>query len=270
MFRKLRTYLLTIDFLRKNLYNGLKKGAVKMKILISVMFNENEGSYALQGNNIVHETINLLKADDGKHYIYIAPSGNVHKSNQDITYLLLVRAFSKGTVQVVSLIENPTYISKDDDEVKKATKLYGGKSLAELYKQNTGEHPDKDRCITFQAQNGIWMPKNLILISSLTQKIFFSKDTVVKYVKARVRNQSMRLYLSDKNTDDDSNDYKTIKELIDDALAENSTLWEPTVYKTVAETKTPNIEPTFMDIIGKADNELAFSNMFAYFFSKYP
>lgn len=231
-----------------------------MKILISVMFNENESSYALQGNNIVHETINLLKADDGKHYIYIAPSGIVQKcaqkGDQKINELLLVRAFSKGTVQVIARAEEPDY-KKDDIS---ALVKYGNQNLNKIFTNNTsnGEH-----YISFEVEK-LYQPTKLILITTGDKEIFDSDKVATSKIDARVRNQSLRLYLSGNDTDDDSDDYKKIKALIDD-----STLWKPAEYKTIAETEIPKVKPTFMDIIGKADNELAFSNLFAFFFSKY-
>lgn len=254
-----------------------------MKILISVMFNENEGSYALQGNNIVHETINLLKADDGNHYIYIAPHGNIPKSNKKIDYLLLVRAFSKGTVQVVSLIENLTYISETEDNQLKKQVTYGGKPLSEFYKENSGDDPENDRCITYKTQNHIWKPKSdkLILISN--DNLIGSSATVIT-IEPRIRNQSMRLFLTDKETRINIKDEgkredaikkaeskkKAWKLINDELIQKKKELFDETSLYTVAETDMPNVKPTFMDIIGKADNELAFSNMFAYFFSKYP
>lgn len=46
------------------------------EILINQMY---AGGFLEVGNNIGHEVINLFKADDGKNYVYVTPSGKVPK-----------------------------------------------------------------------------------------------------------------------------------------------------------------------------------------------
>lgn len=46
------------------------------EILINQMY---AGGFLEVGNNIGHEAINLFKADDGKNYVYVTPSGKVPK-----------------------------------------------------------------------------------------------------------------------------------------------------------------------------------------------
>ena len=71
-------------------------------ILISKMYNNNAGAYSNQGENIVHEAINLLCADNGNHYIYIVPRGTVDEKKDVDTVLLVRKASLPYTVEVIA------------------------------------------------------------------------------------------------------------------------------------------------------------------------
>ena len=53
-----------------NNINNENKSIKKDEILINNLYNSNPKAYANEGKNIVHEIINLFKANNGKHYIY--------------------------------------------------------------------------------------------------------------------------------------------------------------------------------------------------------
>ena len=42
-----------------------------------------------------HEIINLFKADNGRHYIYVNPYGTINEDAKDAHKVLLVRAISE-------------------------------------------------------------------------------------------------------------------------------------------------------------------------------
>ena len=163
------------------------------KILINVMFNENKGSYAVQEKNIVHEIINLFKADNGKNYIYITRDGKITKAaDQELDAILLVRAYCKGVVQVVALAKNVRYI--DGEREDSSSIEYGGRTLKDIFYCNTGNN---NFYVTFEAKK-VLVPKKLLLIASSEDETKeFPEFVDVTIIRKRIRNQSMRLYISD-------------------------------------------------------------------------
>ena len=55
-------------------------------------------------SNLGHEIINLYKADNGGHYLYLNSTGDFVKAHQGkIDYMLMVKYFCKGEVEVIAL-----------------------------------------------------------------------------------------------------------------------------------------------------------------------
>lgn len=53
-------------------------------------------------DNIGHEVINLFKADNGRHYLYLNSRGNLAKEHQGkISTMLFVKYYTKGEVEVI-------------------------------------------------------------------------------------------------------------------------------------------------------------------------
>ena len=72
--------------------------SVKGTILMVFMFR---GEYLK--DNLGHEIINLFKADDGNHYIYVNPWGHVNeKDHGKIDTILLVRHISNYQVEIIA------------------------------------------------------------------------------------------------------------------------------------------------------------------------
>ena len=72
--------------------------------LVSNLFNENNGAYATFGNNIVHETINFFKADDGYIYLYIPPRetiGNEYQKNDTKISLIITCGYGEKTLKIL-------------------------------------------------------------------------------------------------------------------------------------------------------------------------
>lgn len=227
-------------------------------ILVSNLFNENSGSFATFGENIVHETINFFRADDNKYYVYIPPRGtigNEYISQVDNMSILITCGYGEKTLKVLYYIENLEYINGNGKDIE-----YGNKTLGEIFGINIikdGSNDNFENHVTFKTES-LKMPKNTILLTNLD----IDNDIYGIYsFKKKLRNQSMRCYF---NKEDDSNDYDSLKRLISNTDWDNCTL--PKVDEFEAKEKHDN----FFNIIGKEDDELAFSNMFTYFFTKYP
>ena len=123
-------------------------------ILVMKMF---VGDYLQESNNIGHEVINLFRADNGKHYIYVVPWGVMGKEKDgQITDILLVRYINGNgekrlrILAKISGIEERQHIAKrngkdDKEEVKLAVcnhakdkdVRYSGKTFEDIFKRNT-------------------------------------------------------------------------------------------------------------------------------------
>lgn len=143
--------------------NKLHVVSDEKEILINKMYT---GSYLKQRNNIGHEVINLIKADNDKgYYIYINPYGTMEKKhyssnpdNPSVDTVLLVRpcelddAF-EVIAQVWGLHETDTDVTKQktwkiDDiassqekYIKKNDIRYNGKLLNKIFKNNDKNIP---------------------------------------------------------------------------------------------------------------------------------
>ena len=117
--------------------------------------------------NIGHEVINLFKADNGNHYLYLNATGDFDKKYEGrIKYMLLTKYHTEGMVEIIGLatgledVYTPTNRSKDknvvDDKILAAQKAfcdreggvkYGGVSIFDIFKSG-----QQSIYITFKAK----------------------------------------------------------------------------------------------------------------------
>lgn len=261
-------------------------------ILISKMYNNNAGAYSNQGENIVHEAINLLCADNGNHYIYIVPRGTVDEKKDVDTVLLVRKASLPYTVEVIAKAIGLNTQDSDGNEFYSgnektnqeqwAKKIkYGDVSLYDYMKSNVGINKAKDtwQVYTTYRADEVCKVKDSIHIYITNNKNYKKKNykdiknssndnVIYLYVdpdNKRILNQSQKLYIckgSDKSL------YTQINGIIND-----ESVWDEPIKKTLAdyedsESYTDN-SSGFVEIMGQEYNELAYSNMLAFIFAKY-
>ncbi len=238
------------------------------EIIINKMY---VGGYLLEGDNIGHEIINLYKADDGKNYIYLNSQGTIelsHGSNR-IT-VLMVRKFASKIYKILAKAEGITILDfansklprKERYEGQDALGLaYGGVSLVDLFNENSfrGSLEDEKNAYTTFVADRVIKPKNQIYITddeSLSGEYTFFIRTNKGFGK-----QTLREFYNENKKPESFTDLNQI--------IENKGLWEEAnTTQAVSELPEPQKNPNFnfLKIIRQEDNELAFSNMFAYFF----
>ena len=230
-------------------------------ILISKMYNNNTNAYSQQGENIVHEAINLLSADNGDNFIYIVPSGvikDINKYGNIDTVILVRKASMKKTVEIIAKAEGLEYLG----EVNKDAKYYG-LSLTDYYDNNTykGKSDANAVNVTFKVKS-IYYPKKSIYLTN-DENLKSDADAWIIYIgKKRLLNNSQRFYVMKNDIE-----YVSILELV------NSDLWEKVTTPKLAEKEKEikdNSDKGFMYAIGQQYNEHAYSNMFASIFTAYP
>ena len=221
-------------------------------------------------DNIGHEFINLFQADNGKYYIYAMPYGNIsNKHDNKIKTILLVRNCGKHTLEILAKAVGLTQLTKIKNSWKKERSsihqeqtqyikenniTYGGIELHKILKDN--KNSEGAILYTFEAKKVI-KPKNPIYITD-SEKHFIYNDKIVYLEDTNFAKQSPKMYI---NKDKNPKSYEKLEDCINDAK-----LWEMESVKNFTPQKI-NDEFNFISILGKEYDELAFSNMFKYFFS---
>lgn len=239
------------------------------EIIINKMY---VGNYLSEGDNIGHEIINLYKADDGKNYIYLNSQGFIDLSHgKNRLTILLVRKFASKIYKVLAKAEGIKVLDFADKNLPKEQRYkgqvalgltYGGVSLVDLFNENSYRgsfDEDKNVYTTFVADMVI-KPKNQIYItddeSVSNDNIFFIRTN------KGFGKQTLREFYNEHEKPESFTDLNKI--------IENKELWEDTnATQTIYEFQEIEKDTyfNFLKIIRQEDNELAFSNMFAYFFN---
>ena len=238
------------------------------EIIINKMY---VGGYLSEGDNIGHEIINLYKADDGKNYIYLNSQGSIDLSHKEYEItVLLVRKFAQKTYKVLAKAEGITILDFADSKLPRKERYkgqvelgltYGGVSLVDLFEENLYRgslEGNKNVYTTFVADRVV-KPKSPVYI---TDDESVSDDNVF-FVRTNkgFGKQTLREFYNENKKPESFTDLNQI--------IENKGLWEEAnTTQAISELPEPQKDPyfNFLKIIRQEDNELAFSNMFAYFF----
>ncbi|SHO43651.1 PD-(D/E)XK nuclease family protein [Anaerocolumna xylanovorans] len=238
------------------------------EIIINKMY---VGAYLSEGDNIGHEIINLYKADDGKNYIYLNSQGTIELSHgENRITVLLVRKFASKTYKVLAKAEGVTILDFADSKLPREERYkgqvalgltYGGISLVDLFNENLYHgslQEEKNAYTTFVADKVI-KPKNQIYITD--DASVSGNNTFFIRTNKGFGKQTLREFYNENEKPDSFDDLNQI--------IENRELWED-ANTTQAISELPELQKdpyfNFLKIIRQEDNELAFSNMFAYFF----
>ena len=238
------------------------------EIIINKMY---VGGYLSEGDNIGHEIINLYKADNGKNYIYLNSQGTIELSRgENSITVLLVRKFASKIYKVLAKAECITILDFADSKLPRKERYkgqvalgltYGGVSLVDLFNENSYRgslEEEKNAYTTFVADRVI-KPKNQIYITD--DESVSGDNTFFIRTNKGFGKQTLREFYSENEKPESFTDLNQI--------IENKELWEEAnTTQAISELPEPQKDPyfNFLKIIRQEDNELAFSNMFAYFF----
>ena len=218
-------------------------------------------------NELGHEAINLFRADNGEHYIYVNPYGIISKQAKDANGVLLLRRLGSHRLEVLGyaaelecLIRDEFFTSKEKIEkrnqgeieyqkyiIKKYNIRYGGVFLDDIY-------PFDRQTIYATFKTGKFKkPKDKMYI--VTKEDLNSSDENSYYLNLKAK-QSLKEYIYD----------ETILARLNEIL-NNSELWVEEPCEQITDKILKNLskkENNFLKIIGKENDELAFSNWIAY------
>jgi len=248
---------------------NVKPTQVTREIIINKMY---VGAYLSEGDNIGHEIINLYKADDGKNYIYLNSQGTIESSHgENRITILLVRKFASKTYKVLAKAEGVTILDFADSKLPREERYkgqvalgltYGGISLVDLFNENSyhGSLEDEKNAYTTFVADKVIKPKNQIYITD--DSSVSGDNTYFIRTNKGFGKQTLREFY---NENDKPDSFADLNQII-----ENRELWED-ANTTQAISELPELQKdpyfNFLNIIKQEDNELAFSNMFAYFFN---
>lgn len=226
------------------------------EILINQLF---AGTYLDEGSNIGHEIINLFDDDCGNRYLYITPSGRV--SGHNVDKVVFVRNVSaRRTVEVIAIASGLSAAGEFEAEAIR----YGGVELDHIFRSNT-YHGGED------AFPGATYKAAEMLVPAGGRRFFITVDAefdidrwpgsvCLDSSRKVVIPQGMRMYYSAEND-------PVAHAQLEDMLSDES-LWMPaaSMGRLTVDASIEARNPSFLEVVGKEDDELAFSNLLAYYF----
>lgn len=240
-------------------------------------------------SNLGHEVINLYQADNGEHYIYLNSTGDFVKAHQGrIGYMLFVKYYGKGEVEVIGKAEgledvyasNPEIKQKQIDFIRSEGGItYGGASILDIFKGSEQQNV----FITYKAQK--------VYESRSDRRIFIRfynensesctcrhepGDVVISLEGYRQAKASLKQYiypdgtykgdLSRSNVEEKKRDYRKIF----DTLICDSALWVESHNRVDYEELNISSQRrvSLFDICQIQNDENKFSNALAYFMER--
>ena len=262
----------------------------KELIILNRMFT---GRYLNDIDNIGHEIINLFKADDENHYVYLCADGS-YNASQLPQYTIQVRSHSTRTLEIVNIAEIEGKVS--ETEIEKIS--YGDVGIVGVFAQNKEQRAET--YVTFKARRVIKpRPGRHVYIAyegNRSKKADFdnayvSDDAFVLNEKVLVKgkggemvekynfdvSESLRNYIENRNPENKNSDYAKLHTIIVNAFEEADRDGEDRIWVDVEDIipkdegqKADNKGITPAEIYGIGNLELPFSNAFSFFLKRYP
>ena len=245
-------------------------------------------------SNLGHEVINLFKADNNQHYIYLNATGNFAKEHQgEMGYMLFVKYYNKGLVEVIGMATGLKDVPGTDMQLNRERKFdgidediwqlqknyidaqtneqgekvgisYGGVSILDIF--NNAEQ--QSIFVTYKAEKVYRIKRSDSEKSQIRRFIRFSNadensganlpaNEIIQLAEHQQAKASLKQYIYPS----DSRDY--------DALFNDSSLWEEV---DVVDAEKLSIETprkvSLFDICKIQNDENRFSNALAYFMER--
>jgi hypothetical protein len=237
----------------------IKMETKKTVILLNNLFN---GEYIKE--KVGGEIINLFQSDNGGFYVYANPYGNIEKKwDNRIKHVIFIRTVRNGFVKVIGKAQIKRQIcldgkfSKNNNKIDLVQKqfieeqkvIYGGALISSLGSWSK-------YFITFEAK-AIYKPKADIYLTTASNELNAYKNTYKLQNVKKIANQSQKLYIEN---DQNNENYITLETMIN-----QTELWEEHPVGKVIIEDSVDVNPSFLSIIRKENDELVNSNLLSYF-----
>ncbi len=224
---------------------------------IVIFNNAFTGKYGKEdSNNLPHEFVNFLQADDDKYYIYITPYGTINKdvSLDKIKVILFYSSVGEGVVEITGKATGPFLAVDNPQNIK-----YGKVSLQEINRLNT---KDSKSHLTMCAQS-IYAPTRSIFVTLKGEGKYFSTLNPINFQGLKkltnekvekINNTSMISYCK----------YDSVTENFKNFI-NNSGCWKPV--EKFDSIKINGFTDNFFSITKRQNKENMFSDMLCYLFA---
>ena len=246
-------------------------------------------------SNLGHEIINLFKADNGNHYIYLNATGNFDQDHQGkIGHMLFVKYYDKGIVEIIGMATGLTEVPGADMQLNRKQKFdgvdekiwqlqkkyidaqtneqgemvgisYGGVSILDIF--NDAEQ--QSIFVTYKAEKVYRIKSSVrrfIRFSNADENSIanLSTNEIIQLVEHQQAKASLKQYIYPSDSNDD---YKNLSALFNDE-SKDYLIWENETVDKV-DTNKLSVEAhrkvTLFDICKIQNDENRFSNALAYF-----
>lgn len=220
--------------------------------------------------NIGHEVINLFKDDNGNNYIYINDDGYVNpKYNGLVKAVILVKHVEKGVLEIIAKAEQLTQVNYKTSDVNESISsqiryikdnhiTYGGVLLSDVYNKGV-----EQVSITYKTDMIRKVKRPIYLIEDVEK--LDSYPSPVCMPEKHFSSQSLKMYY------DSAELPKSFDAL--NAVINDDNYWEEkdtTERLDLSDLDSFGSHNGFLSLIHKEDDELIYSNLFAYFFKVNP
>ena len=255
----------------------------KNEILMLFLFR---GGYLTESNKLGHEIINLFKADNENHYIYVVPWGHVNKEHANkIGTIILARHVGNNQVEIIAKAKvkgnafpgvEDSHLTEPNQEERKKRKdkqrplcnniSYGGERITDIY-QFDEEGDEQSVLVSYEVEefrfSRIDTKTNQFL--RLTYKDENETD-YLKRMKGKMAKNTLKEYFSKDSKGEKKFDYHTLTQIVSNELywegKDESKQLERMDYADIIDSYS-----NILKIIGKEDNEIIFSNWLFYYFN---
>ena len=245
-------------------------------------------------SNLGHEVINLFKADNGNHYIYLNATGNFAKEHSGkIGYMLFVKYYDKGLVEIIGMATGLEEVPGADMQLNRERKFDGvDEEIWQFQKNYIDAQTNKQGEKVGISYGGVSIldifndaEQQSIFVTYKAEKVYRIKSSVRRFIRFSnadensganlptneiiqlVEHQQAKASLKQYIYPSDSGDYENLLALFDDNSDDNS-IWEEEVVDKVdadkLSTETQRRVSIF-DICQIQNDENRFSNALAYF-----
>lgn len=221
------------------------------------------------GDNIGHEIINTFKTDAGDNYIYISPWGIINPKYQNVKAVLLVRLINEHCYEVIGYASelllllsqeammNTKHAGEIENERQRAiieehNITYGGLSVNEIFSEQ-----DNTVFVTFKAgkYRNVKKQKKIYIVDN---EDYVLNESYIFIPEFHFSNQSLKLYAPKEER------ARAFTKL--DSIIKDEQYWEEeNTSSVVGENTGEDSAFGILDVIGKGDDELVYSNWMGYY-----
>ena len=251
----------------------------KNEILMLFLFR---GGYLTESNKLGHEIINLFKADNGNHYIYVVPWGHVSKEHVNkIGTIILARHVGNNQVEIIAKanVKGNAFPGVEDSHSKKTSPedrnkrkenqrdlckniFYGGECITDIYRFDEKDD-EQGILVSYEVEEFRFSKADTKTnqFPRLTYKETEETEFLIPLTGNMAKTTLREFFFKEKN----EHNYTKLTNIIGNTQywkdVDDSQAIEGNVSKSIEDYSN------ILKVIGKEDSEIVFSNWLFFYFS---